>query len=129
MNTVTFILGAAATGKTTKANELVRGKKCFHMQSVKQKFYYKIPVDTEVILIDGFILSDLEDLKVLITSPYISIEKRGFDPVVIDRPEIIVASQYFLTSSVIYPRPHYTYIYCKKRQSPCFSPEIQPSYL
>lgn len=93
MKNVTIILGSQASGKTTKAKEMVANKKAILLKQFDTNYpYSEILKDTEVIVIDELGLRDLAEVKNLIKSDTILINKKHEVPFEMQRPELILVS-------------------------------------
>ena len=90
MKNVTIITGPPNTGKTTRAKEMVKGRKAVWLPVCFD--FSEITPETEVIVLDGCTSKNKELLKYYITCKQLHSEDPGCRPILIDRPELIIIS-------------------------------------
>ncbi len=109
MKKVTIITGNQSTGKTQKAKELTASKKTVWLDSLNLDnnfLYQSVTTETEVIVMDGLTgKKNLAEITLLITTPFLMINKRGQMSTEIERPEIIIVSNDFKKDD-FRERPH-----------------------
>ena len=97
MKKVTIILGPPNTGKTTKAKEMVEGRKAAWMDisTFGLLDFSGITPEIEVIVFDGCTYRNKHLLTYYITCKQLHAEKKGCEPILIERPELIIISNDF----------------------------------
>ena len=95
MKNVTIITGKQASGKTTKAKEMVANKKAVFLlqfEICNNYQYSKILKDTDVIVIDGLGLREKQEIIKLISSDTILVNRKHEVSFKMERPELILVS-------------------------------------
>lgn len=96
MKKVTIITGAAASGKTTKAGELTASRKTIWLDRLDLDdpfLFQSVTPETEVIVMDGLAgKKSLSQIKMLITTPMVMVNRKGKMSIEVERPEIIIVS-------------------------------------
>lgn len=109
MKKVTIITGAANSGKTTKAREMTSSKKAVWLDRLNLDdpfLFQSITPETEVIVMDGLAGKKcLPEIKLLITTPMLMVNRKGKLPIEVERPEIIIVSN-DLKKEDFRERPH-----------------------
>lgn len=93
MKTVMIILGPECGGKTTKARELTKGRKALWLTSenLKSRFgFSEVTEDTEVLVFEEGL--DINAIKTLMSLDKIEINRRGYYPIEIEMPDLIIIS-------------------------------------
>lgn len=109
MGKVTIIIGAVASGKTMKAKEMTATKKMVWLDRLNFEdpfLFESITPDTEVIVMDELCSKkNLSEIKLLITTPLLMVNRKGKSSFTVERPEIIIVSNY-LKKEDFRERPH-----------------------
>lgn len=99
MKKITIITGNQATGKTTKAKELTASRKTVWLNRLNLDdpfLFQSITPETEVIVMDGLAgKKNLSEIKMLIATPMLMVNRQGKMSMEVERPQIIIVSNDF----------------------------------
>ena len=109
MKKVTIITGEHASGKTTLAKKLCENKKAVWLSSLDIEKVREVEFDTEIIVIDGLAIEDMEKLKMLITTETFIATPKFKKEFFMERPEVIVTTNCFTKEDFI-QRQHIEFI-------------------
>jgi len=94
MKKVTILVGPKASGKTTTANEMAKGRKSVticHPDLLNPFCFDSVDTDTEVIIFEE--LTEVGQLNFLINRDKLTVNKYNSGPFTMQRPEIIIITQ------------------------------------
>lgn len=95
MKKATILVGPQASGKTTTAEKMVKGRKSVTIVNpdlLSPFCYNSVDQDTEVIIFEEF-RKQIVPLNSILNSKYLTVNKYNSRPETIERPELIIITQ------------------------------------